>query len=76
MVAAARRDRGGDTATDQAATSYVVDVPGGRLTVAERADGHVELTGPAVLVARGELTDGWLDANRGATPVPAVSPLT
>ena len=26
-------------------TSYVVDVPGGRLTVTARADGHVELTG-------------------------------
>jgi diaminopimelate epimerase len=30
-------------------------VPGGRLTVTERADGHLELTGPAVLVARGEV---------------------
>ena len=48
MVATARRD-------DGARTSYVVDVPGGRLTVAEGPDGHVELTGPAVLVARGEL---------------------
>ena len=48
MVAAARRDGvdGGST--------YVVDVPGGRLHVTERADGQVELTGPAVLVARGE----------------------
>jgi diaminopimelate epimerase len=48
MIAAARRDgvTGGST--------YVVDVPGGRLGVTERADGQVELTGPAVLVARGE----------------------
>ena len=47
MVAAARQDgvTGGST--------YVVDVPGGRLGVTERADGQVELTGPAVLVARG-----------------------
>ncbi len=47
MVAAARQDgvTGGST--------YVVDVPGGRLGVTERAGGQVELTGPAVLVARG-----------------------
>jgi diaminopimelate epimerase len=49
MVAAARRDG----AVDESATSYVVDVPGGRLVVAGRPDGHVELTGPAVLVASG-----------------------
>lgn len=35
-------------------TPYVVDVPGGRLEVVERGDGEVTLTGPAVLVARGE----------------------
>jgi len=33
----------------------VVDVPGGRLTVTIRADRHVELTGPAVVLATGEL---------------------
>jgi len=49
MVAAARRN--GATAP----VGYVVDVPGGRLHVCERQDGHVELTGPAVLVAEGEL---------------------
>lgn len=32
---------------------WTVDVPGGRLRVAIRQDGHVELTGPAVLVADG-----------------------
>ena len=49
MVAAAQADgvRPGE------AVSYVVDVPGGRLVVGLRADGHVELTGPAVLVASG-----------------------
>ncbi len=31
-----------------------VDVPGGTLTVTWREDGHVELAGPAVLVAEGE----------------------
>jgi diaminopimelate epimerase len=51
MVAASRRDGAG---TDGGAPlAYVVDVPGGRLTVTERADGHLELTGPAVLVASG-----------------------
>jgi diaminopimelate epimerase len=48
-VVAARRD-GRD-----APYRYEVDVPGGRLEVAERRDGHLELTGPAVLVAEGEL---------------------
>jgi diaminopimelate epimerase len=35
-------------------TTYVVDVPGGRLMVEWRSDGTVSLTGPAVLSARGE----------------------
>jgi diaminopimelate epimerase len=34
---------------------YVVDVPGGRLGVAWHDDGHVTLTGPAVLLAAGEV---------------------
>lgn len=54
MVAAARADGA------PPASSYVVDVPGGRLTVATRADGHVELTGPAVIVASGELAESFL----------------
>jgi len=49
MVAAARRDGVAVPVT------YSIDVPGGRLRVGERRDGHVELTGPAVLVAEGEL---------------------
>jgi len=53
-VAAARR------AGDAAPVTYTVDVPGGRLRVTERADGHVELTGPAVLVAEGELRWDWV----------------
>ena len=43
MAASAQRDG------IEGPSSYVVDVPGGRLTVTARADGHVELTGPAVL---------------------------
>ncbi|MCI0686245.1 MAG: diaminopimelate epimerase [Sporichthyaceae bacterium] len=38
--------------------STVVEVPGGRLSVTIRTDRHVELTGPAVLLAEGEL-DPW-----------------
>jgi diaminopimelate epimerase len=53
MVAAARADGASPV------TSYTVDVPGGRLTVATRADGQIELTGPAVIVASGELAEGF-----------------
>jgi diaminopimelate epimerase len=35
-------------------SAYTVDVPGGRLTVTWREDGHVTLEGPAVIVAEGE----------------------
>ena len=44
MIAAARRDAA------EAGTPYTVDVPGGRLRFVERADGHLEMTGPAALV--------------------------
>ena len=37
-------------------SAYTVDVPGGRLVVTWREDGHVLLTGPAVLVAEGVWT--------------------
>jgi diaminopimelate epimerase len=39
-------------------SAYVVDVPGGRLEVTWREDGHVTLEGPAVIVAEGD----WHDA--------------
>jgi diaminopimelate epimerase len=55
-VAAARR------AGDSAPVTYTVDVPGGRLRVTERADGHMELAGAAVLVAEGELRPELLAA--------------
>jgi diaminopimelate epimerase len=38
--------------------TYRVDVPGGTLHVTWRADGHAVLAGPAVIIARGDLT--WL----------------
>jgi diaminopimelate epimerase len=44
MIAAARRDAA------EAGTEYTVDVLGGRLRFVERADGHLEMTGPAALV--------------------------
>jgi diaminopimelate epimerase len=40
---------------EQRRTSYVVDVPGGRLGVEWTADGAVLLSGPAVLVAAGDV---------------------
>ncbi len=43
-------------------TAYDVDVPGGRLQVTWREDGHVLLAGPAVLVAAGSFSPGWLSA--------------
>ncbi|MFE2724281.1 diaminopimelate epimerase [Kitasatospora sp. NPDC059327] len=58
-VAAARRD-GVDPAVTGEAVTYTVDVLGGRLMITEYPDGRVEKTGPAVIVARGELDPQWL----------------
>jgi diaminopimelate epimerase len=63
-VAVAARRRAGLGVADDADRAWTVDVPGGRLTVTERADGHVELTGPAVLVASGTLDHAWVQAHR------------
>lgn len=49
MVAAARRDGAAP------GTPYRVRVPGGELSIVEFEDGRIEMTGPAVLVATGEL---------------------
>jgi len=57
MIATARRDGA------PAGTEYTVDVPGGRLRFVERRDGHLEMTGPALLLF-------------DATAVFDVSPLT
>ena len=43
-------------------TTYDVDVPGGRLQVTWREDGHVVLSGPAVILAAGSFSPTWLDA--------------
>jgi diaminopimelate epimerase len=47
MVATAEADRAPRD------TPYVVDVPGGRLTITWTADDRVLLAGPAVIVAEG-----------------------
>ncbi|MFB7991209.1 diaminopimelate epimerase [Streptomyces sp. NPDC056002] len=58
-VAAARRD-GLDPAVTGSPVTYTVDLPGGRLVITERADGGIEMTGPAVIVAEGEIHTDWL----------------
>ncbi|MEU7417496.1 diaminopimelate epimerase [Streptomyces antibioticus] len=59
-VATARRD-GADPAVTGTPVTYTVDVPGGRLVITERPDGEVEMTGPAVIVATGEIDPEWLE---------------
>ncbi|MEU9347320.1 diaminopimelate epimerase [Streptomyces sp. NPDC048278] len=59
-VAAARRD-GADPSVTGAPATYTVDVPGGRLVITERPDGEIEMTGPAVIVATGEISAEWLE---------------
>ncbi|MGW1763034.1 diaminopimelate epimerase [Streptomyces sp. NPDC002073] len=58
-VATARRD-GADPATTGEAATYTVDLPGGTLVITEQPDGSVEMTGPAVIVAEGEIDPAWL----------------
>ncbi|MFE5188500.1 diaminopimelate epimerase [Streptomyces sp. NPDC056628] len=60
-VATARRD-GADPAVTGAPATYTVDVPGGTLIITERPDGEIEMTGPAVIVAEGELDAEWLES--------------
>ncbi|KUL57100.1 diaminopimelate epimerase [Streptomyces sp. NRRL S-1521] len=59
-VAAARRD-GADPAVTGAPVTYTVDLPGGRVVITERPDGEIEMTGPAVILAEGEITSEWLE---------------
>ncbi|QLJ04545.1 diaminopimelate epimerase [Streptomyces sp. NEAU-sy36] len=59
-VAAARRDGAGPAVTGTPVT-YTVDLPGGRLVITERPDGQIEMTGPAVIVAEGEIDAEWLE---------------
>ncbi|MCW7946226.1 diaminopimelate epimerase [Streptomyces hygroscopicus] len=59
-VAAARRD-GADPAVTGTPATYTVGVPGGTLVITERPDGEIEMTGPAVIVAEGEIDAQWLE---------------
>ncbi|MFJ6728293.1 diaminopimelate epimerase [Streptomyces sp. NPDC091281] len=63
-VAAARRD-GTDPAVVGTPVTYTVDVPGGRLVITEHPDGEIEMTGPAVIVAEGEIDPAWLENAQG-----------
>lgn len=47
--------------------SWRVDVPGGTCGVRWSADGHIWLTGPAVIVARFELDPGWLASSSSSS---------
>ena len=58
-VAAARRD-GADPSVTGAPVTYTVDLPGGRLVITELPDGEIEMTGPAVIVAEGEIDPAFL----------------
>ncbi|MEU4033647.1 diaminopimelate epimerase [Streptomyces collinus] len=60
-VATARRD-GADPAVTGTPVTYTVDLPGGRLVITERPDGEIEMTGPAVIVAEGEIDGDWLES--------------
>ncbi|MFJ9540216.1 diaminopimelate epimerase [Streptomyces sp. NPDC101225] len=60
-VATARRD-GTDPAVTGSPATYTVDLPGGTLLITERPDGEVEMTGPAVIVAEGEIDAEWLES--------------
>ncbi|MFB8758930.1 diaminopimelate epimerase [Streptomyces nigra] len=60
-VATARRDDA-DPAVTGAPATYTVDVPGGTLVITERPDGEIEMTGPAVIVAEGEIDAEWLES--------------
>ncbi len=45
-------------------TPFEVQLPGGTLVVTWRADGHVEMAGPAVVVAEGQLDADWWEQAR------------
>jgi diaminopimelate epimerase len=52
---------GADPVATGTPATYTVDVPGGTLVITERSDGEIEMTGPAVIVAEGEIDADWLE---------------
>ncbi|MEU6369225.1 diaminopimelate epimerase [Streptomyces sp. NPDC046931] len=60
-VATARRD-GADPAVTGTPVTYTVDVLGGTLRITEHPDGEIEMTGPAVIIAEGEIDTDRLRA--------------
>ncbi|MGY0019176.1 diaminopimelate epimerase [Streptomyces sp. YJ-C3] len=66
-VATARRD-GLDPALTGAPVTYEIDLPGGRLSITERPDGEIEMTGPAVIVAEGMIDTDWFAALETVNP--------
>ncbi|MFC8517994.1 diaminopimelate epimerase [Streptomyces sp. NPDC057257] len=60
-VATARRDGLAPAATGTPVT-YTIDLPGGTLLITEHPDGEIEMTGPAVIVAEGEIDAEWLES--------------
>jgi diaminopimelate epimerase len=65
-VAAARRD-GADPSVTGAPATYTVDLLGGRLVITELPDGEIEMTGPAVIVAEGQIDPAFLAATETVT---------
>ncbi|HEY5018544.1 MAG TPA: diaminopimelate epimerase [Streptosporangiaceae bacterium] len=59
-------------AQEGSAQAWIVDVPGGRLTVTPSATDSL-LTGPAVIIAAGELDDAWLRQASGDEMAAALS---
>jgi diaminopimelate epimerase len=55
VAVASRRRAAGGAALGEVPAEWIVDVPGGRLTVTEHPEGDVVLAGPAVLVASGQV---------------------
>ncbi|MCX3060523.1 diaminopimelate epimerase [Streptomyces beihaiensis] len=66
-VAAARRD-GVDPAVTGSPVTYEIDLPGGRLSITERPDGQIEMTGPAVIVAEGVIDADWFASVETVNP--------
>jgi diaminopimelate epimerase len=61
-VFAAARRRGGESGPTL--RDWIIDVPGGRLLLAQDGAGDIHMSGPAEMVASGTLDAAWLDRHR------------